>query len=186
MRQDSGHTIHCQCYNIPFHFHALPDLASARFFICTLISLQASCLHLGTSSPSLILCVLPAHFAYSAAQISHPSRVKDPCLSAMPGASPPPATPRILIYILRYDLRLSDNPIFYDLSRLAKPAPTYKVASAYDPPSPPICHSHSPPKSSTSKWTQTERDEVPALAEVRRDRPRQSVGFENWSFAKRR
>lgn len=83
----------------------------------------------------------------------------------MPGTSSSVA-PRILIYILRYDLRISDNPIFHDLSRLTKPPFAYKVASPPDPPSPPICHSHSPPKSSTSKWTQTDRSDAPALAEA--------------------
>ncbi|OCL03390.1 cryptochrome [Glonium stellatum] len=63
----------------------------------------------------------------------------------MPGTSSSVA-PRILIYILRYDLRISDNPIFHDLSRLTKPPFAYK--------------------SSTSKWTQTDRSDAPALAEA--------------------
>ncbi|KAF2499533.1 cryptochrome [Lophium mytilinum] len=77
----------------------------------------------------------------------------------------PPPTPRILIYLLRHDLRLADNPIFHDLSRISRSS-AYKTTASLDPPSPPICHSHSPPKSPTSARIQkTYEASGPALAE---------------------
>ncbi|KAF2810017.1 cryptochrome [Mytilinidion resinicola] len=79
-------------------------------------------------------------------------------------ATPTP-TPRILIYLLRHDLRLADNPIFHDLSRISRSS-AYKTTASLDPPSPPICHSPSPPKPPTSARHQKAYEASgPALAE---------------------